>query len=494
MTDAPSVPRTEPHNPTVALILIVACQLMLIVDATIVNVALPAMQRELGISVSELSWVLNAYTLAFGGLLLFGGRVGDILGRRRVFLAGVSLFTVASLIGGFATSGEWLLAARAAQGVGAAFAAPATLALITTTFAEGPARTRALAVYGAASGSGAAIGLVLGGVLTDLLSWRWVMFVNVPVGVALVLLVPRYLAEGERARGRFDILGALTSTLGMTALVYGLIRTSEVGWDDPVALGAFALAVVLLATFLLAETRARQPILPLSLFGSRDRSIMFAGMLLLSGTLTGMFFFLTQFVQDVLGFSPLVAGFGFLPVALTLVGAASVVTRMLPRIGAKRFMLVGVVLVGGALAWLTQITMDTAYLTGLLGPMILFGVGVGFFTVPLTVVAVSGVAPHEAGAASSALNAMQQVGGSLGLAVLVTAFTSASRHAADSPPDDLAAADIGSHMLASGSSAVFWVGLGMAALTFLAVLFTRGRRNPLQAGSSPDTPEVPVSE
>ncbi|MEW1552049.1 MFS transporter [Streptomyces tsukubensis] len=483
----PSQPASSTsRNPSIALLLIVTCQLMVILDATIVNVALPEMQRALDFSEAGLSWVLNAYALAFGGLLLLGGRAGDILGRRRVFLAGVLVFTVASLIGGLANSDELLLVSRAAQGVGAAFAAPGTLALIATTFEEGPARTRAVGVYGAVSGSGAAIGLVLGGVLTDWLSWRWVMFVNVPFGLLLLLLVPVYIKETDRIRGsRFDITGALTSTVGMTLLVYGFIRAAEDGWSDGLALGSFAVAVVLLVWFLIWESRANQPILPLSLFADRDRSIMFAGMLLLSGTMTGMFFFLTQFVQKVLDFSPLKAGFAFVPVALALMIAAGVVTKQLAQVGAKTFMLVGVVLVGAGMAWLAQIDAGSSYLGGLLGPMLLFGVGVGFFTVPLTVVAVSGVPPHESGAASSALNAMQQVGGSLGLAVLVTVFTNAARDAAADAPAGLDPAGIANYSLAEGSSLAFWVGLGFSVAALLAVTLVR-------AGSAAPPAPVPA--
>ncbi len=256
----------------VALVIIVACQLMVVLDATIVNIALPRIQASLGVSSADLSWVVNAYTLAFGGLLPLGGRTGDILGRRRVFVAGVSLFTVASLLGGFATSGTWLLAARAGQGVGAAFAAPGALALLMTTFRHGAQRARALGVYAATSASGMMIGLILGGVLTAWASWRWVFFINVPIGAAIVVLAPAFLDESQRRPGRFDLSGALVSTVGLVSLVYGFIRAASNGWRDHVTVGAFAVAAVLLALFIVIETRAVQPITPLHLFADRTRA------------------------------------------------------------------------------------------------------------------------------------------------------------------------------------------------------------------------------
>src|SRR5215211_1990114 len=418
------------HHPAMALAVIAASQLMVVLDATIVNIALPQMQQALGFSTTSLSWVLNAYTLTFGGLLLLGGRAGDILGRRRVFIAGILLFTFASFLGGLATSSGWLLAARALQGVGAAIAAPTALSLITTNFAEGQARNRAFGVFSAVAVSGGAIGLLAGGILTSWLSWRWVLFVNVPIGLLLAALAPLYITESERQPGRFDVGGALTSTAGMTALVYGFIRAAQEGWSDPGTIGSFIAAAVLLAVFLSIEVRTRQPITPLHLFRDRNRAGSYAIMLALAAAMFGQFFFLTLFVQNVLGYSPLRAGLAFLPITAAIVTTSQFAARSLPRIGPKRLMTGGALLAVAGLGWLTQVTVTSGYVDGILGPMLLFGLGMGLLFVPLTIIAVSGVPPHEAGAASSLLNVTQQVGGSLGLSILVTVFGTASRNEA----------------------------------------------------------------
>jgi EmrB/QacA subfamily drug resistance transporter len=418
------------HHPALALVVIAASQLMVVLDATIVNIALPQIQQALHFSTTSLSWVLNAYTLTFGGLLLLGGRAGDILGRRRMFVAGILLFTLASFLGGLATSSAWLLAARALQGVGAAIAAPTALALITTNFPEGRERNRAFGVFGAVAVAGGSIGLLAGGILTSWLSWRWVLFVNVPIGILLALVAPLYINESERQPGRFDLGGALTSTAGMAALVYGFIRAAQQGWSDPATIGSFAAAAVLLAVFLSIETRISQPITPLHLFGDRNRAGSYAIMLALAAAMFGMFFFLTLFVQDVLGYSPLKAGVAFLPVTAAIVVTSQFAARSFPRFGPKRLMVGGALLAVAGLAWLSQVSVGSGYLGGILGPMSMFGLGMGLLFVPLTIVAVSGVQPHESGAASSLLNVMQQVGGSLGLSILVTVFGTASRNEA----------------------------------------------------------------
>ena len=413
------------HHPALALTVIAASQLMVVLDATIVNIALPQIQQALGFSTTDLSWVLNAYTLTFGGLLLLGGRAGDILGRRRVFIAGILIFTLASFLGGLATSSGWLLAARALQGVGGAIAAPTALALITTNFAEGPERNRAFGVFGAVAGTGGALGL-----LTSWLSWRWVLFVDVPIGLLLAALAPLYITESERQPGRFDLAGALTSTAGMTALVYGFISAAHDGWSNPTTVGSFTAAAVLLAAFFRIETRTSQPITPLHMFADRNRAGSYAIMLSLAAAMFGMFFFLTLFVQDVLGYSPLRAGLSFLPVTAGIIVSSQFAARSLPRLGPRRLMTTGALLAVAGLAWLTQVSVTSGYVDGLLVPMLIFAIGMGLLFVPLTVVAVSGVPPHEAGAASSLLNVMQQVGGSLGLSILVTAFGTASRNEA----------------------------------------------------------------
>ncbi|MGW0752111.1 MFS transporter [Streptomyces sp. NPDC002587] len=494
----PGAARRE-GRPGVALAVIAACQLMVVLDATIVNIALPHIQTALDFSTTDLSWVLSAYTLTFGGLLLLGGRAGDILGRRRVFMAGILLFTLASLLGGFAQEPWQLLAARALQGVGGAIASPTSLALITTTFPEGPERNRAFGVFAAVSAGGGAIGLLAGGMLTEWLDWRWVLFVNVPIGVLIATLAPLYISESERHPGRFDVAGALTSTGGMASLVYGFIRASEDGWRDSLTLGSFAAAVVLLALFVAVESRAPEPIIPLRMFADRNRAGTYVIMLGLAAAMFGMFFFIVQFVQNVLGFSPIRSGLGFLPVTAAIVTAAGLSQRLLPRFGPKPFMVSGTALVGTGLTWLAFIRTDSSYLAGVLGPMLLFGFGMGLNFVTLTLTAVSGVAPKEAGAASGLLNASQQVGGSLGLSILVTVFGTAARTEADrqvplfmaqARPDQLAAFEEtgqlpdpwGDLVLTQGISTAFGAAVAMAGLALAtALLVIRVRRSDLDA-------------
>jgi len=491
------------HHPALALTIIAASQLMVVLDATIVNIALPQIQQALGFSTTSLSWVLNAYTLTFGGLLLLGGRAGDILGRRRVFIAGILVFTLASLLGGMATSSGWLLAARALQGVGGAIAAPTALALITTNFAEGEERNRAFGVFGAVAVAGGALGLLLGGVLTSWLSWRWVLFVNVPIGILLATVASLYINESERRPGRFDLGGALTSTAGMAALVYGFIRAAQNGWSDPGTIGSFVAAVVLLAVFYSIETRTRQPITPLHMFRDRDRAGSYAIMLALAAAMFGMFFFLTLFVQGVLGYSPLRAGFAFLPITAAIIVTSQFAARSLPRLGPKRLMTSGAALALVGLAWQTQVSVGSGYVDGILGPMLLFGLGMGLLFVPLTIVAVSGVAPHESGAASSLLNVMQQVGGSLGLSILVTVFGTASRNEAgnqvarflaDATPQLRAQfqqtgrlpAAYADQVLAHGISTAFQLSVVFAALALaVATVVIRGRASEVDASGLP---------
>ncbi|WP_435839957.1 MFS transporter [Streptomyces chilikensis] len=414
----------------VALLVIASLQLMVVLDITIVNIALPHIQSALDFTTANLSWVINAYTLTFGGLLLLGGRSGDILGRRRVFLYGVALFTLASLLCGLAQEPWQLLAARALQGMGGAIASPTALALIATIFAEGRERNRAFAVFAGVSAGGGAIGLLAGGMLVEWLTWRWIFFVNVPIGLLIVLATTRSIGESERRPGRFDVGGACTSTLGMVALVYGFIRAGEKRWSDPLTVTAFVAAVVLLGAFLLVERTSRQPITPLELFRDRNRSGTFAIMLCLAAAMFGMFFFLTLFVQDVMGFSPLEAGLAFLPVSAVIAVSAAVASQLLPRTGPKAVMVSGAVLAAAGLGWLSRLEVTSSYTGGILGPMLVFGFGMGFEFVSLTLMAVSNVAEKESGAASGVLNATQQVGGSLGLSILVTVFSTSSRHKA----------------------------------------------------------------
>ena len=408
-----------------ALVVIATAQLMVVLDATIVNVALPHIQRALGFSGSGLEWVVNAYALTFGGLLLLGGRAGDILGRRRVFIAGIILFSAASLLGGFATTQAWLLAARALQGVGGAIVAPTALSLVTTTFPEGPPRNRAMGVYAAMSIAGGAVGLIAGGLLTTYLSWRWVLFVNVPIGIAVALLAPRAIAESPRRRGRFDLPGAITATIGLAALVYGLTEAATTPngvshWGDTKVLFSLGAALVLLASFIVIEMRSSHALMPLRIFNNRNRSGAYLIMLCVGTALFGMFFFLTIFVQTVWGYSALKTGIAYLPMMATVMLMAGVSAQLVPRIGARPLLLAGSTIATGGMFWLSRISEHSHYTTGLLGPMLVTAAGMGMLFMPLTLVALSKVEDRDAGLASSLLNTGQQVGGSIGLAVLGT--------------------------------------------------------------------------
>jgi len=475
-------------------------QLMIILDATVVNIALPHIQTGLHFSTTSLAWVLNGYTLTFGGLLLLGGRAGDILGRRRMFLAGIAIFTLASLTGGLAPSAGVLLAARAVQGVGGALASPAVLALVVSGFPEGRERTRALAIYAGVVTGGGSLGLVLGGVITQWLDWRWVLFINVPIGVAVLAATPLFVTETPRQPGRFDLTGAVTSTAGVAALVYAFIRMAGDGWGDRLGLAAFAVAAVLLAAFLLTETRAAQPITPLRLFADSSRSGSFAARLLLVGGMMGMFFFLTLFLQDVLGFSALAAGVAFLPMTVLLFAVSRLAPRLMPVVGPKRLMLVGMLPVVIGMAWLSRVSPATSYWTGIFPPMVLLGAGMGVVFVPLTTASLAGVRPQESGAASSMVNVMQQLGSSLGLAVLDAVYGTARKSALAHPIAGLSAAAFGRHALAHGMADGFALAavFDAAALLLLAVL-TRGqgmgvlprRRRPVPALDEPELVPVP---
>lgn len=473
---SPSAPPTTagtlsaPPHPArlgTVLLVIVTAYLMVGVDSTVVNVALPDIQRGMRFSRTGLSWVLNAYTLAFGGLLLLGGRVGDILGRRRTLTAGVLLFALSSLLGGLAAEGGWLLAARALQGIGAALIAPSTLALITTNFPEGPRRHHALSVYASMGGIGGSLGLVLGGMLTSWASWRWALLINVPIGLGLALALPRFVTETPRHAGRFDAAGALTGTAGMTSLVYAFIRVSEQGWGDGQALLGFSAAAALLAGFVLVEARAGQPVMPLRLFSDRDRAGGYVSIMLLPAGMFGAFYFLTLIGQQVLGFSPLRAGFAFLPLTLVMFTIVRVVPRLLARYGVRPVLLTGMTLITVASAWLWRLRPDDGYVTGLLGPLLLMGLGVGLSFMPLNATILARIEPREAGAASGLLQTLQWLGGTLGLSILVTVFGTATRHATGSP----------AAVLTHGASRAFGAGTLIALAALLVAAFViRGRR------------------
>jgi EmrB/QacA subfamily drug resistance transporter len=460
-------------------------QLMVILDATVVNIALPHIQTALRFSPTSLSWVMNGYTLTFGGLLLLGGRAGDILGRRRMFLAGIVIFTLASLAGGLSTSAGMLLTARAVQGVGGALASPAVLALVVSGFPEGKERIRALAIYSAVVTGGSSLGLVLGGMITQWVSWRWVLFINVPIGIAVVVLAPLFVSETPRQPGRFDLPGAVTSTAGVAALVYAFIRAASNGWGDHVGIAAFAVGAVLLVAFVLNETRAPQPITPLRLFADRGRSGSFVVRLLLVAGMFGMFFFLTQFLQDVLGFGALTTGIAFLPMTVLLFGVSRLMPRLMPRFGGYRLMLIGMIPVVIGMAWLSRVSPATGYWSGVFGPMVLLGAGMGTVFVPLTTASLAGVRPQESGAASSMVNVMQQLGGSVGLAVLVAVFGTATRNAAAHPLAGLSAAVEHTHVLAHGMATAFTLAAIFDAAAFVLIALLLRPRKP--AVAIPDT-------
>jgi EmrB/QacA subfamily drug resistance transporter len=489
------------RRPGLALLVIATAQLMVVLDATIVNVALPHVQQALGFSGTGLEWVVNAYAVTFGGLLLLGGRAGDILGRRRVFVAGLLLFSAASLLGGFATSQWWLLTARAIQGVGGAVIAPTALALITTNFPEGKERNRAFSVYAAMAGAGSAVGLLLGGVLTTYLSWRWVLFVNMPIGILVAFAAPRVLAESPRRPGRVDVAGAVTGTGGIALLVYGLSKAATGSdrvshWGDAQVLASLAASVVLLVSFVLIEMRSPHPLLPLRVLADRDRSGTYLIILCVSTGLFGLFFFLTLFIQDVLGYSAIRTGIAYLPFAVGVVVASGLASPLVARIGPRPLIVTGTAMVAGGMFWFSRLTEHAGYVSDLLGPQLVSSVGLGLVFVPLSLVSLHNVAERDSGVASSLLNTGQQVGGAIGLAVLGTVAwtavadsvrTQLARAAAGTP----VSASIEDHALTVGFSRGFEVAavIGLLAL-LIAIVTIRVSRQEL-AGAAAEPPESP---
>jgi len=420
-------------RPGLILLIIAGAQLMVVLDGTIVNIALPSMGRYFGKSQTDMTWALNAYALAFGGLLLLGGRMGDILGRRRMFVVGLGLFTLGSFLAGIAPSFGLLLAGRAVQGVGGAIASPTALSLITTEFEEGQERTKAIAVYAAVSGAGAALGLLLGGVLTNYLSWRWVLFVNVPIGVVLMTGAFLFLHQSERLKGRFDVIGALLSIGGMVATVYGFIHVAHAGWANAQTFVVFTAAIVLLGSFVFYEAKiAPEPMMPMRIFEERNRSGAYVIMFVVGAAMFGMFYFVTFFVQGVREYGPLKTGVSFLPVAFVIGAVSQLNAKLLPRFGPKPLIIVGTVLLTTSLLWFSTVDADSSYGSKLLPGMGVLAVAMGFLFVPLTSTAVAKVANTDAGLASALLNVGQQVGGALGLSVMTTVFgTSARAFASD---------------------------------------------------------------
>nr|WP_314632430.1 MFS transporter [uncultured Janthinobacterium sp.] len=463
----PPATGAAPHKAAI-LAIILASYVMIVLDTSIVLTGLPKIHQELGFTDTGLAWVQSAYTLTFGGLLLLAARAGDTYGRRRLLQWGLALFTLASLAIGLARSPATLLAARAIQGAGAAILAPSTLALLQTTFTDARERTCAIALYSATAGIAASVGLVLGGVLAEWLSWRVGFFINLPIGLAMLLAARRFIAESPRSQGRFDVAGAAASTIGMSALVYGLIRSAGAGWGDAVTQGALAAGVLLLAAFILIERGAAQPVMPLRLFADGQRNAAYAARVLFLGAMIGFFFFTTQFLQVVLHYPPSLTGLAFLPMTLVNFGVALCVPRLTRRFGNARLLAFGLGTTLLGMAWLSRVDSGTAYWLGVALPMLLIGAGQGMTLSPLTAAGIAGVPAQDAGAASGIVNVAHQLGNSLGLAILVALAAFGARQLD------------GAALLAHRVTVALDGAAAMLALALLLVLAARkGRRQPL---------------
>jgi EmrB/QacA subfamily drug resistance transporter len=468
----------------IALILLCATQFMLIIDVSIVNVALPTIERELDFTPSSLQWVASAYALTFGGFLLLGGRCADLLGRRKLFMAGLALFTVASLACGFANTNNLLIAARAVQGLGGALIAPAALSILSTTFAEGAERNKALGVWGAVSGAGGAVGVLLGGVFTEYLGWEWVFFVNAPIGLAAILLAPRLLRESrvEDAERSFDVVGAILVTASLSLLVYTVVKTDEYHWFSGRTLGFFAISVVLMAAFLWNEERASSPLLPLSIF--RLPTIVGANVVgfMIGASIFAMFFLLALYMQGPggLGYSAIRSGLGYLLIACTIIVSAGTSQALVGRLGVRPVLLTGVVLLALGLLFFTRVSPHGSYLRDLAPGFVLGGIGLGFAFIPVTIASLMGISNDQAGLASGLINTSQQIGGAVGVALLATVFTSRMG-------DQLAAGVAQDVAFTDGLSRAFLVGAGMAVLAFIAtiVLIRQDKGNGEPAATTP---------
>ena len=464
------------HGRGVVLAIILAGYLLVLIDVSILMAALPSIRADLGFSDTSLSWAQNAYTLTFGGLLLLGARAGDLLGRRRTFMLGVGVFTAASLAVGLAQSPTWMIAARAVQGIGAAMLAPSTLALLSTSFPEGEQRSRAMAAYGALAGIGTAAGLIIGGALTETLSWRYGFLLNVPIGLAAILAAPRHLDETLRHAGRLDFPGALCSTLGAAALVFGIVHSTDAGWGAPTTIVAVALGAALLAVFVIGQNGAAHPLMPLRLFADRGRAGAYAARFLFNGVLISFYFFMTQYLQGVSNDTPLQAGLAFLPVAAAAFAAATVTSRLGRRMGNESVAVLGIAAMLIGTAWMSRVGPDTAYLAGIALPMVIFGVGQGLGLSALTTGGMAGVAPRDAGVAGGLINVAHHLGGALGLGVLVTVFDAAGT-TGDGPRE----------LLAGRVSAALTAATAFLVLALLVTLVARPRR----AAATPAVDDLP---
>jgi EmrB/QacA subfamily drug resistance transporter len=444
----------------IALVLLCVAQFVVVLDASIVNVALPTIKEALNFSEDSLPWVVNAYVLTFGGFLLLGGRLADLLGRRRLFMAGLVLFALASLAGGLAANSGQLIAARAVQGLGAAILSPAALSIVAVTFKDGAERNKALGVWGAVAGSGGAAGVLLGGVLTEYVGWEWVLWVNVPIGILAAAIAPSLIAEtkSESETRHFDVAGAITITLGLSALVFALLDAESAGWGSFQTIGTGVAAILLLGAFVAVEQRSRAPLVPFSIF--RVRTVTGANVvgILVGASLFSMFYFISLYMQQILGYSPIKAGLSYLPLAVTIILAAGIASGLVTKVGFKPILTIGMICIAIGLIWFTQIDVHGTFLKDILGPSIIAALGLGFAFVPVTIAAVSGIEDREQGLASGLINTSQQVGGALGLAILAAIANSVigSKETPDS--------------LVEGFQAAFAVGAGFAILGLIATL------------------------
>lgn len=466
------------------LAIVLLSYVMILLDNSVIFTALPSLEADLQLGPGELSWVQDAYTVVFGGLLLLGARAGDLFGRRRVFVVGLAIFSLASLLIGLAQTDWWIIGGRALQGIGAAIVAPTSLSLITATFPAGRERARAIALYGATAGIGASLGLVLGGALTEWVSWRAGFFVNVPIGVAMIVLAPRFIPEIARVRGRFDLGGALAATVGVGALVFGIIHAAESSWTDPVTLAALALGLASLVLLVLVESRVQHPIMPLHLFVSRVRAGGYLGRLLYMGAMIGFFFFTTQYLQGVLGFSPLQAGLGFLPMTVVNFAVALLIPAIVRRTGTTAPLLVGLAVTLIGMLWLSAITPDSSYLAAVALPMIAIGAGQGLVFAPLTSAGIHGAKSEDSGAASGLVNTFHQVGMSLGLGVLVALSAPIERVGGVVAESEAVAAALG------GSSAL----LALALIVCTALIVPADLAERRRAMTAASTDAAPAAE
>ncbi|MEA5454833.1 MFS transporter [Sinomonas sp. JGH33] len=472
MSQSAILARPDALRRSIVLIVILGCQLMMTLDASIVTTALPHIQRELGFSDASLSWIQNAYVLVFGGLLLLGARAGDLLGRRRVFIAGVAVFTVASLMAGIAPTALVLVAARALQGFASAFAIPSTLALLVTTYPAPEERSRAIAVYSAVIGAAASVGIIVGGVFTQFLSWRWGLLINVPIGAAVLAWAPRVLPETERRRGRIDLPGALTITLGMSALVYGLVEAASAGWGSPSTLVPLAAAGVLIIGFVLVELRQEHPITPLRLFAHVQRSGAYLCRILIVGAMFSTFYFLSQYLQNVLGMSPLATGVAYIPITAMFFAMVYVVRYLAPRLSKAALLVAALGLAVVGMGWLSRIDVGTAYFPQILLPLLVLGIGQGIAIILLTDFGMADVDAADAGAASGLVNTAHQLGGSIGLALLTVVFGGAVHHEAN---PDVATVARGYAVVFQFAALFYVAALAVGALILLAQRRAVGR-------------------